>query len=206
MKSFVRMFAVVSLGLALGIPAGFAEETAAAPAASPEQQAQMEKVKQNTTPGEAHKALEPLAGKWNYTSKFFMSPDGKPEESSGTSQAEVIYGGRFVKETIQGTWMGQPFEGTGYTGYDNVKQEYVTAWIDGMSTGIMTASGSYDAATKTLKTSGINSCPLTGKKDMAGRMELVITDNDHHTLSGFAPMGPQGEEIKTMEIAYTRAA
>jgi hypothetical protein len=36
--------------------------------------------------------------------------------------------------------MGMPFEGLGYTGYDNVKKQYFGTWIDSMSTGIMTSS------------------------------------------------------------------
>ena len=190
------------IGLAVLVNgAAFAAEQ---PQMTPEQQAQMEKMKALMAPSEAHKVLEPLAGKWTYTAKFWMDPSKAPEESAGTSEAEMIYGGRFLKETVRGTWMGEPFEGTGYTGHDNVKQEYQSVWIDGMGTAIMTSSGAYDAAAKTLKLGGTASCPLTGEKDMKMRSELKIDDADHHTLTGYHN-GPDGKEVKGMEIVYTRA-
>ncbi len=83
------------IGLAVWVHgAAFAAE--AAKEMTPEQQAQMEKMKKLMGPSEAHKVLEPLAGKWNYTASFWMAPDAKPETSTGTSESEMIYGGRFL--------------------------------------------------------------------------------------------------------------
>jgi hypothetical protein len=117
----------------------------------------------------------------------------------------MIYGGRFLKEEVKGTWNGEPFEGTGYTGYDNVRGEYVSVWIDGVATSLMNVSGQYDGASRTLKLSGVNSCPMTGEKERPGRLETVITDDDHHTLTAYGA-GPDGREFKTMEIVYTRVS
>lgn len=213
MKSFKRIF---TFALLLGLigSAAYAEdaaqpaETAAAPAAEAAAQpavpdAAMQEKMKLMAPGEAHKALEPLVGKWNYKSKFTM-PDGKTEESAGTSETTLIYGGRFIKQEVKGTWMGQPFEGTGYIGYDNVRGEYQSIWLDGMMTGIMKDAGSYDAAAKTFSFSGINSCPMTGEKEMKTRSQIVITDNDHNTMTAFVP-GPDGKEMQAMEIVSERA-
>ena len=207
MKKVVRLLAWAMFSMMLGSSA-FAEaiqvnspEEAKAVA---EKAAMMEKMKALTSPSDAHKVLEPLAGKWNYTAKFQMSPDAPATEMAGMSESEMIYGGRFLRETVRGTWQGQPFEGAGYTGYDNIRQEYVSVWIDGMATGVMKSSGQYDAATKTLGTSGSNSCPFTGEKDRKGRMETTLIDNDHYTMTSYAA-GPDGKEYKMMEIAYTRA-
>jgi hypothetical protein len=176
---------------------------AAADAKAVEQEALMQKMKERTSPTEAHKALEPLAGEWTYAAKFWMLPEGKPEETTGTSQNTMIFGGRFLKQETKGTWMNEPFEGIGYTGYDNIKAEYESVWLDSMATGLMTSSGQYDAATKMLRLSGANSCPLTGEKARPGRSELTITDNDHHTYA-FYMAGPDGKEFKMMEIVYQR--
>ncbi len=208
MKSFSRMFMIVMLMAMWGSVASAEEgyQTAASPdaKAGAEKQAMMEKMKKMTSPSEAHKILEPLAGKWTYTSKFWMAPDGKPEESSGTAEDSMIFGGRFLKEDFKGTWMNQPFEGLGYMGYDNIKEEYVDVWLDNMATSIMKMSGTYDAAKKTLTFTGTNSCPLTGEKDRKGRSELVITDNDHHAYFMYMN-GADGKEFKAMEINYQRA-
>ncbi len=165
--------------------------------------AQMEKMKTMMAPSDAHKVLEPLAGQWIYKSKFWMSPDGKVEESSGTSDNEMIYGGRFLKQITKGVWMGESFEGLGYTGYDNIKGEYETVWVDSMATGMMKIAGSYDAASKTLNQSGANSCPMTGNKAMPLRSEWKIVDNDHNVYSSYMT-GPDGKEAKGMEIEFTR--
>jgi hypothetical protein len=165
--------------------------------------AQMEKMKKPTSPGDAHKVLEKLAGKWNYTATFTM-PDGTTDESTGTADNEIIYGGRFAKQTVKGTWMGQPFEGTGYIGYDNVREEYQSIWIDSSMTGMPYSAGKFDDATQTLSLSGKGSCPLTGEKEIPCRSELKIVDADHLVMTAHAP-GPDGKEAKMMEIRYERA-
>lgn len=129
-------------------------------------------------PGAAHKVLAEMAGKWSYTSMMWMSADVKPEESKGKSVMKMIFGGRFLHHEIKGKAMGQPWEGLGYTGFDNVKQKYQTVWMDGMSTGIMHGEATFDAATKTLKDAGSFSCPVTGK-DRTYRSEWKITDKNN---------------------------
>lgn len=180
----------------------------AAPAAEEKQAADaamMEKMKAMTSPNEAHKVLEPMVGKWNFKGKMFSAPGVVAEEMTGTEEAALVYGGRFLKQEIKSTWMGQPFEGLGYVGYDVIRGEYVSVWLDSAATGIMKASGQYDAASQTLKLSGTNSCPMTGEKDRAGRSEVKINDNNNHTYSSYGT-GPDGKEYLVMELVYTRAA
>ncbi len=206
MKSIARMFVLVML-VGMSGSSVYAEEAPKAAAAVDEKaaadQAMKEKMMKLTSPSQAHKALEPLAGKWSYASKFWMTPDAKPEETSGTAENAMIFGGRFLRQEAKGLWMGQPFEGLGYTGYDNIKEEYRSVWLDSMATGIMEVSGKYDASTKTLNQSGANSCPLTGEKARPGHSEWTITDNDHNSYT-FYLAGPDGKEFKAMEILYTR--
>ena len=202
MKMFNRMFIAAVLMLMLGSAAYAADE---APAAKPGMDpVLMEKMKALMAPTEAHKSLEPYAGKWNYTGKFWMAPDAQPQEMTGTAENTMIFGGRFLKQEIEGPWMGEKFNGIGYTGYDNIKGQYETVWIDSMGTGIMTSSGQYDAAKKSLNQSGANSCSLTGEKDRKGRSEWALTDNDHATYTSYL-FGPDGKEFKSMELTYTRA-
>ncbi len=166
--------------------------------------AMMEKMKAATSPNENHEALKGFAGNWTYTAKFYMPGSTTPQESAGTSQSELIYGGRFVRDTVKGTWMGQPFEGTAYTGYDNVKGEYQSIWLDSSMTGIMVSSGQFDKVTKTLKMSGVASCPLTGEKNMSCHSETAWRDADHYTMTSYTK-GSDGKEVKGMELSFTRA-
>jgi hypothetical protein len=165
----------------------------------------MMKMKALMSPGEAHKVFEAFVGKWNYTGKFWMTPDSPAQDMTGAAEHTLIYGGRFLKQVIEGPWMGEKFEGLGYLGYDNIRKQYVTTWIDSAATGIMTVSGQYDAATKTLTQGGENSCPLTGEVNRKGRSMWTINDADHNTFVSYS-VGPDGKEFKVMELVYTRAA
>ncbi len=198
MKTLNRILMLVILGMMLGAT-GYAAESAKGPM----DPALMEKMKALTSPNEAHKALEAFAGKWTYTGQFKMTGDAPAQEMKGTSEITMIFGGRFLKQEIEGPWMGENFNGIGYTGYDNVRQEYVSTWIDSVGTGIMTAAGQYDPATKTLNQVGANSCPLTGEKARPGRSTWTVVDNAHTVYSSYG-MGPDGKEFKAMEITYSR--
>ncbi len=195
----LQMMMVFSMVLLLGSTVQAAE--AEVPAADP---AAMQKMQALMSPGEAHKALEAFTGKWTYTGKFWMTPDSEAQEMTGTAVNEMIYGGRFLKQEFEGPWMGQTFNGLGFTGYDNIKGEYISIWIDSMATGIMTAAGDYNPDRKKLSLSGENSCPLTGEKDRKGRSDWTVTDADHNTYASYS-YTPEGQEYKVMEINYTRA-
>src|SRR5689334_22239372 len=124
------------LGFALAVAAStlFADEPKKQ-TADPHQ-AEMEAMMKAGAPGDAHKKLDSLVGSWDATVKTWMQP-GAPMESHGTSQNTWVLGGRWVEERFTGDFMGMPFNGVGYTGYDNIKKQYVGTWMDNMSTSVM---------------------------------------------------------------------
>src|SRR3546814_17999585 len=61
----------------------------------------------------------------------------------------AVLGGRQIRTQFSSRFMGQPFNGIGFMGYDNVRGKYVASWVDDMSTGLMTSEGDYDPATTT---------------------------------------------------------
>ena len=177
-----------------------AEETQSATTAP--DAAMMEKMAALSSPSEAHKLLETFAGTWTFSSKFSMGPDSPPMGMDGTSVNTLIFGGRFLKQEVKGTWQGAPFEGIGYLGYDNVKQEYVSIWIDSSATAIISESGQYDADTRTIKSKGVNSCPMTGEKAREGTSETIIVSADLYKYIARST-GTDGKEM-VMEINYSR--
>lgn len=203
MKTRIWMIVLAMICLLNGSSV-FAEDKAAAAKAGMDP-VQMEKMKAAMAPGEAHQKLAPFAGKWNYTAQFWMTPDAPPETMTGTGMNEMVYGGRFLKQVATGTWMGEPWEGTGYTGYDNIRKEYQSIWVDSMATGIMWAEGDYDDATQTLTLNGTGSCPLTGEAHHKVRSEWKLIDKDHTVYTAYSA-GKDGKEFKGMEIHYTRSA
>ena len=167
------------------------------------QQAAMEAMQKLGSPSEGHQALESLAGDWTYTLEYWMAPDQAPDTMSGTVSGEMVYGGRFLKQEYAGESHGQPFEGTGLTGYDNIRNEYQGVWYDNMATGMMISTGQFDAASKTLTMKGDFSCPMTGNAHMPYRSVWKITGDNTSTYESYTA-GSNGAEFKNMEIHYTR--
>lgn len=171
--------------------------------ADPVQEAMMTKMQQFATPAEGHKRLEVLIGSWKHTVKWRMSPQAPTEESQGTNENRWILGNRFVSQDVKGQMKEQPFEGVGITGYDNLRGEYSSVWLDTMGTGIMTATAQFNPAENTFQEQGSFSCPLTGEAHRAFRATWKIIDNDHYTYEMYMK-DPSGKEFKNMEITYER--
>jgi hypothetical protein len=162
--------------------------------------AAMEAMEKAGQPGDAHKKLDALAGKFTVKSKMWMDPSKPPEESSASTERTWIMGKRYLQENYKGTFMGQAFTGMGIQGYDNVTKHYFGSWIDSGSTSMSLSTGTLKGNTITYK--GKMSDPAVGK-EVPYTMTLKIVDNDHHTLE-MSGTGPKGKEVKWMELQYTR--
>ncbi len=156
-----------------------------------------------TAVSENHAILKDLVGRWKTSSKFWMDKNSKPEEASGTQVNKLIMDGRFLQSEAKGTAMGKPFTGMGLLGYDNIKSEYQSMWIDNMNTSLMTSSGSFDGASKTLNEKGTGSCPMTGEKNRVFRGEWRFVDKKNYVYSLYSN-GKDGAEYKMMEITYKK--
>ncbi len=164
-------------------------------------QEMMDKWKEYATPGENHRALDPLVGNWDYTVKWWNSPGSEPQVSNGTSEAKWIMDGRFLQQKVQGTSREKEFQGMGIMGYDNAAKQYKTVWIDDMGTGMMMATGSYDPSTKTFTEEGSYTDPMAGEKTYKG--VTTIKGPDNYTYEMYTS-GPDGKEFRALEIVFTR--
>ncbi|KRB92939.1 hypothetical protein ASE26_28505 [Duganella sp. Root198D2] len=169
-------------------------------AAPPDDKAAMEMMAKAAAPGEAHKKLDALAGKFTVKSKMWMDPSKPPEETDGSTERKWIMGNRYLQENYQGKFMGQPFDGMGIQGYDNVTKKYFGSWIDSSGTGMTLAHGAMTG--NTIKYKGMMSDPMSGK-EIPYTMSVAITDNDNHKLEMWGP-GQNGKDMKWMEMTYTR--
>lgn len=166
------------------------------------QEEMMQKITEAATPGKEHMQLAPLVGTWRTEARFWNEPSQPPEVSTGIAEHTWIYGKRFVKENYRGKWNGQPFEGMGLIGFDNVRKEYVSTWTDSMGTGILTAEGNYDPAKRELEMISTFSCPLTGGIRKNRSVTRIISNNEH--VFEMWDQLPNGKERKMMEIKYER--
>jgi hypothetical protein len=197
----MRRYALLSLLLVFTASFAFATEEAKKQQASDEK-AMMEAWMKAATPGDAHKLLEPFVGTFDTTVKSWMAPGAPPMESSGVSKNEWVLGGRYVIQHFDGSFMGMPFNGIGFTGYDNVKKKYVGSWMDNMSTAVMTSTGSAEENGKSFVFTASMDDPMTGKA-MDVKEKITVVDADHITMEMWAP-GPDGKMFKNMEIMYVR--
>ena len=161
----------------------------------------MAKWMEYSTPGKAHERLAHKVGRWSLRVVSFM-PGSEPQESLGQSEMKWTLDGRFIQDTTTGNMGGMPFSGQGLTGYDNMKQKYVTTWVDNMMTGIIRMEGTYDPATKSFTYLGEMPDPMSDAYVPTRHIERVI-DTDHFMFEMWAA-DQQGTQTKQMEIHYTR--
>jgi hypothetical protein len=174
------------------------------PRTEPGKEEVMKKVEEAGRPGPAHRAMQPLVGSWEVNARCFNGPGGTPMESQGTSTVRWIMGERFLQEEFKGEFMGKSFQGLGLFGYDNVKQKYVSTWLDDMTTTIFVSEGTADADGKVFTFEGKMSDPMTGEKEKPTRCIVKVTDQNKHTFEMIDLSG--GKETKMMEMTYTRRA
>ncbi len=202
-RSAGRGLAVVALiaGAAVAALAADAPKKPAgkpAPAAS-KGEAMMAQMVKLATPGPAHMKLKPFIGRWKAVVRQISGP-GDTLVSEGTCDMSSILGGRYVRQEFHGTMMSQSFEGLGLMGYDNQKGEYVSLWVDNLSTGLMTGRGSMDESGRTLTMTS----SATGPDGKPAEMKSVTAWVDAGTFT-YSMYGVQdGKETLMMEITYTR--
>ncbi|HEV7767427.1 MAG TPA: DUF1579 domain-containing protein [Thermoanaerobaculia bacterium] len=168
----------------------------------PTDAAMMEAMMKAGTPGEAQKRLDAMTGTWDTKVSFWMFPGAEPATSAGVSTAQWVLGGRYLEQRFKGDMGGMPFEGIGYTGYDNTKKQYWGTWMDNMSTSMMTSTGSLSADGKVWEFDATMTDPMTGK-DTTAKEKITVHSADHHTMEMWGP-GPDGKMFKNLEIQYTR--
>jgi len=167
---------------------------------SAEEQAAMAAWQKAMTPGPQHAELASSAGDWDLALTMWMEPGAEPTKTTATATRTMLWD-RILVEDVQGDMMGMAFTGHGMTGYDNVTGEWWSTWMDNMSTGVMTSTGTWDEESGTATYWGESVDPMTGKPM---KVRMVITPGaDKETMVMY--MTPEGgEEHKSMEIVYTR--
>jgi len=195
MKRSLVLFGLAVLCLC-SLPALAADEKA------PDMDAMMKDMAKYATPGDMHKHLEGMAGKWSTVTRMWMDPAAPPTESKGTASYEMVLGGRFISMKYNGDFMGMPFEGMGMTGYDNFHKNYVSTWTDNLSTAVMNSTGSASADGNTITLSGTMDDPVMGEMNMKFREVITLKGKDAFTLEMFNTM--KGKETKMFEIMHTR--
>jgi hypothetical protein len=152
-------------------------------------------------PGPEHDLLKQDVGVWDATVEYWPAPGVPPEVSKGVSTVSML-GGFWQIDEFESSFMGQPFEGRGQTGWDAAKKAYVGVWVDSMSPGLMLSDSTYDPKTKTL--TGWSEGPGPDGKPAKSKGVTEWKDPDTRVFTMYAPGGTDGKEWLNMRITYKR--
>ncbi len=155
------------------------------------------------TPGPGQARLEPMVGTFNVKIRSWVAPNKPPVESTAVSVSVWVLGHRYIQSMLSGYVLNEPFDGIGYTAYDNVSKTYQTAWMDSGSTGMTWYRGGFDGATKSARMKATVPNALTGKPTPL-ELRLSIADNGDH-MTELWGQGDGSAMFKMMELRYTRA-
>lgn len=171
------------------------------PKADAKKAAQMEAMMKAISPSENHAILKRFVGTWTVVSKWWENPKATPVETKGTATYELILGDRYVVQTFKGEAMGQPFEGRGTMGYNNLKKKFESSWIDSLSTQLYFNDGVLSKDGKTLTFTGDSLDPMTGKKKKT--FDEVIFESDTKQIWRMHD-GPNAKSPVMLELTYTK--
>jgi len=139
-----------------------------------------------------------MAGAWTFTLRYDAGPLGKGEET-GTLDVRPSMDGRFFIEEARTRFFGQPFEWIGIHGYDTQAKQYVSSWIDNLSTQIDPMTGRWNDVTQTLLYTGSADHPVEGKTtiEWAITIEAARMRVEMHEVAG-------AKRTKVMELDARR--
>ena len=172
------------------------------PSMTPEQKAEMEAYMKAGTPGSPHQALASSVGSYDLKIRSWHAPGAPAMEDTGTATRTMALGGRVLVEDVKSSMMGMPYTGHAMMGFDNVTGKYWSTWNDSMSTGIMVNEGTCDAQAKACSFTGSWNDPIK-KTPVKARMTTRWTNPTTEVFELYAP-GKDGQEMKMMEITYTK--
>lgn len=145
-----------------------------------------------------HRAFTQFVGTWDCAVTIQVPGADQPAEMKATERTEIVSGGLWLKSVVQGTAMGQAFEGLTVMGFDPRAKKYFGIWIDSQRPSAARSEGTYDSATKTWEL-------VTLAGDGPSRTVVTFHGADRSTEIGYRK-GADGKEVEMMRIVRTRAA
>jgi Protein of unknown function (DUF1579) len=153
------------------------------------------------TAGPEHAILKEDVGTWDASIEMMM-PGAPPAPASKGVEVNVMScNGLCLATEFKGELMGMPFQGHGVSTWDPAKKKYIGSWSDSMAPGLAVTESSWDAAKKTMN--GTMDAPDGSGGTVKMRSTVAYTADGKRVFSMFMA-GPDGKEMPTMRITYTR--
>jgi hypothetical protein len=153
------------------------------------------------TPNEHHKMLESCVGTYDCKVSYRMSEKAAWESSMSTCTNEMVFGGKFLKQTYGGDMMGMPYEGLGLIGFDNAAKKFTMTWVDSMSTAAMMCSG--EGSGKTITLVGEQVDPMS-MKPMKYKFVMTIESPTKYVCEMYMPDPETGKETVMLKLENTK--
>jgi hypothetical protein len=170
--------------------------------AAPSEEEMMAQWQAAMTPAEGHARLMSMVGTWKAKTTFTMAPGGPTQTHEGSSVHRLVLGGRYLEQIYKGMAMGMPFEGIGYTGYDNAQKRYVGTWMDTFGTGLMNSVGVGRPTDEKMEFTA-EAIEPSGKKKVFDAI-VRVQNHEHHSYEMWSK-GPNGKSYRVMLVEYERA-
>jgi hypothetical protein len=172
-------------------------------AGQPDAESMVEKMVQYAMPGERHKLLDRMAGRWKIKVEYRMSADAPVVESEGTCERKWILDGRFLLEEFDGGDLALPFKGMAIYGYDAYEQKYTSVWVDSLNTSITTNMGVCKDSCDVIEFVGTHGDAWSGTKKKTRGVTRFVSEKEH--LLELHEPGADGQEYLVLKIVYSRA-
>lgn len=171
---------------------------------SEEQKKMMELWKKYTFPCEKHKHIEYFVGDWESIIKSWPEPGKEPNVRNQKIKVESFFDGRFTKAHIKtdASDIGMVLETIVINGYDNYKQEFFSITLSKQRTDYYLTTGKLDETGKIRTDTTVRTDIFTGKEYRVKAITTII-DQDKYTYE-YYQIDPEGNEVKKMDITYTR--
>jgi hypothetical protein len=140
-----------------------------------------------------------LLGDWNVTMDVKPDPQGAWVTSAATSHFETVLDGAAIRQTFEGTMMGQPFLGLGYFCFSQMTGKWQHIWIDNLATLISYYEGDFVGDTWVL--TGVEK----GPESSSFQVRLTWRSPAETGFEWLLETSPDGRNWwPAMKMAYTR--
>ena len=152
------------------------------------------------TPGPEHAVLKEDVGTWDASMEMMLPGAPSAVASKGVEVNTMGCNGLCLVTDFKGEIMGGPFQGHGVTAWDPAKKKYVGGWSDSMTPGVAVTESTWDAGKKTMSATMDTPDGSGGIVKIRSTVEYAA---GKRVMSLFMP-GPNGKEMQTMRITYTK--
>lgn len=153
-------------------------------------------------PGEGQKRLESMVGRFDVRIFTWVDPSKPPFESRAVAITSWVLGSRYIQTMLSGFVMGEPFNGIGYAGFDNVGKKYQACYMDVGGTAMEWFTGTMAPDGKSAVLTATIYDAITLKPTKA-EMRLSIAANGDH-ITELWQVDSSGKWVKVVELQYRR--